>query len=202
MVFRNFFKNLQKTAATIIIVSGLPRSGTSMMMKVLEAGGVDIVTDNIRVADEDNPKGYYELEPVKALKEGDDDWITDAPGKAVKVISSLLEHLPSTYQYKIVFMRREIAEILASQKQMLIRRGETSEGDDSQMAEMFQEHLKRVRVWLANQPNMEVLYVDYNALMGNPDPEIKAVAEFLGLTKNLNAMLAVPDNKLYRQKAK
>lgn len=202
MVFRNFFKNLQKTAATIIIVSGLPRSGTSMMMKVLEAGGVDIVTDNIRVADEDNPKGYYELEPVKALKEGDDDWITDAPGKAVKVISSLLEHLPSTYQYKIVFMRREIAEILASQKQMLIRRGETSEGDDSQMAEMFQEHLKRVRVWLANQPNMEVLYVDYNALMGNPDPEIKAVAEFLGLTKNLNAMLAVPDKKLYRQKAK
>jgi hypothetical protein len=98
-------------------------------------------------------------------------------------------------------MRREIAEILASQKQMLIRRGEASDGDDRKMEEHFQEHLKRVRVWLANQPNMEVLYVDYNALMADPDPKIKAVAEFLGLTENLDAMLAVPDKKLYRQKA-
>ena len=125
----------------------------------------------------------------------------DAPGKAVKVISSLLEYLPSSYKYKIIFMRREIAEILASQKQMLIRRGESSEGDDQKMAEQFQEHLKRVRIWLANQPNMEVLYVDYNALMADSDPEIKAVAEFLGLTENLDAMLAIPDKNLYRQKA-
>jgi hypothetical protein len=118
----------------------------------------------------------------------------------VKVISSLLEFLPANYKYKIVFMRREIAEILASQKQMLIRRGESSDGDDRKMAEIFQEHLKRVRVWLANQPNMEVLYVDYNALMANPAPEIKAVANFLGLNEKLDTMLAVPDKKLYRQK--
>ena len=196
------FKRFQRQQpAVITIVSGLPRSGTSMMMKVLEAGGMEIVTDNLRVADEDNPKGYYELEQVKALKDGDDSWIKDAPGKVVKVISSLLEYLPSTYKYKIVFMRREIAEILASQKQMLIRRGEPSDGNDQEMAEMFQEHLKRVRVWLANQPNMDILYVDYNTLMADPDPEIKAVAEFLGLTENLDAMLAVPDKKLYRQKA-
>ena len=93
-----------------------------MMMKVLEAGGMEIVTDNLRTADEDNPKGYYELEDVKALKDGKSDWMEDAPGKVVKVISSLLEYLPSDYKYKIVFMHREIAEILASQKQMLIRR--------------------------------------------------------------------------------
>ena len=196
------FKRFQRQQpAVITIVSGLPRSGTSMMMKVLEAGGMEIVTDNLRVADEDNPKGYYELEQVKALKDGDNAWIEDAPGKVVKVISSLLEYLPSTYKYRIIFMRREIAEILASQKQMLIRRGEASDGDDQQMAEMFQEHLKRVRIWLANQPNMDILYVDYNTLMGDLDPEIKAVAEFLGLTENLDAMLAVPDKKLYRQKA-
>ena len=196
------FKRFQRQAPAIItIVSGLPRSGTSMMMKVLEAGGMEIVTDNLRVADEDNPKGYYELEQVKALKDGDTSWIQGAPGKVVKVISSLLEYLPSAYKYKIIFMRREIAEILASQKQMLIRRGEPSDGNDQEMAEMFQEHLKRVRVWLANQPNMEVLYVDYNTLMGAPDLEIKAVAEFLGLNENLEAMLAVPDKKLYRQKA-
>jgi hypothetical protein len=196
------FKRFQRKQPEVItIVSGLPRSGTSMMMKVLEAGGMEIVTDNLRTADLDNPKGYYELEDVKALKDGDDSWIVDAPGKAVKVISSLLEYLPSNYKYKIVFMRREIAEILASQKQMLIRRNESSDGDDQQMAEMFQEHLKRVRVWLANQSNMEILYVDYNTLMADPAPEIKVVAEFLGLTENLDAMLAVPDKKLYRQKA-
>ena len=198
-IFNPFKK--RKAPAVITIVSGLPRSGTSMMMKVLEAGGMQIFTDNLRTADEDNPKGYYELEQVKALKDGDVSWVKDAPGKVVKVISSLLEFLPSTYKYKIIFMRREIAEILASQKQMLIRRGEASSGDDQKMAEMFQEHLKRVRVWLANQPNMDVLYIDYNALMADPDPEIKAVAEFLNLTEKLNAMLAVPDKKLYRQKA-
>lgn len=196
------FKRFQRQApATITIVSGLPRSGTSMMMKILEAGGLPIFTDNLRTADEDNPKGYYELEQVKALKDGDSAWLMDASGKVVKVISSLLEYLPANYKYKVIFMRREIAEILASQKQMLIRRGESTDGDDRKMAEMFQEHLKRVRVWLANQPNMEVLYVDYNALMAEPTPEIKVVAVFLGLNEHLDAMLAVPDQKLYRQKA-
>ncbi len=200
-MFKDIFKRSNRSQPMITVVSGLPRSGTSMMMKILEAGGMEVFTDNLRAADEDNPKGYYELEQVKALKDGDDAWIKDAPGKVVKVISSLLEYLPSPYKYKIVFMRREIVEILASQKQMLVRRGENSEGDDQKMAEMFQEHLKRVRVWLANQPNMETLYVDYNALMADPAPEIKAVAEFLGLNENLDAMLAVPDKKLYRQKA-
>ena len=157
---------------------------------------MQIYTDNLRVADEDNPKGYYELEQVKALKDGDVTWVKEAPGKVVKVISSLLKYLPSAYKYKIVFMRREIAEILASQKQMLIRRGEPSEGDDQKMAEIFQEHLKRVRVWLANRPNMEVLYVDYNTLMADPIPEIKTVAEFLGLGDHLEAMLAVPESEL------
>jgi LPS sulfotransferase NodH len=197
----DIFKRFQRQPAVITIVSGLPRSGTSMMMKILEAGGMQIFTDNLRLADEDNPKGYYELEQVKALKDGDDAWLKDAPGKVVKVISSLLEFLPATYKYKVVFMRREIAEILASQKQMLIRRGESSNSDDQKMAEMFQEHLKRVRVWLANQPNMDVLYMDYNDLMADPASKIKTVAEFLGLNDQLDAMLAVPDKKLYRQKA-
>ena len=200
-MFKGIFKRPQKSQTIVTIVSGLPRSGTSMMMKVLEAGGMEVFTDNLRVPDEDNPKGYFELEQVKALKDGDHSWVKDAAGKVVKVISSLLEYLPSAYKYRIVFMRRAIPEILASQKQMLIRRGEPSDGDDQKMAEMFQEHLKRVRVWLANQPNMETLYVDYNALMADPAPEIKTVAEFLGLNEKLDAMLAVPDKKLYRQKA-
>jgi len=199
MAFRLFKR--RQPSPPIVIVSGLPRSGTSMMMKLLEAGGLQIMTDNLRLADEDNPKGYYELERVKALRDGDDAWIKDAPGKVVKVISSLLEYLPASYTYKVIFMRRDIKEILASQKQMLLRRCEPAEGDDRKMAENFQEHLKRVRVWLANQPNMEVLYVDYNALMRDPAPHVQAVADFLGLREQLPAMLAVPDASLYRQKA-
>jgi hypothetical protein len=172
-----------------------------MMMKILEAGGISILTDNLRTADEDNPRGYFELEQVKALKEGENAWLKGASGKAVKVISSLLGELPGAYQNKIIFMQRKISEILASQKQMLQRRGELTDGDDRKMAENFQEHLKRVRVWLANQPNMEVLYVSYNDLMADPAPAIKSVAEFLNLEERLETMLAVPDQSLYRQKA-
>ena len=185
----------------ITIVSGLPRSGTSMMMKILEAGGMPILTDELRVADEDNPKGYYEWERAKKLKEGDIEWVTQAQGKAVKVISALLVDLPGQYRYKIIFMRREISEILASQRQMLLRRGEPADTiDDAQMAEMFQEHLKRVRVWLANQSNMQVLYVDYNDLIENPGAHIENLTSFLNVALDLDAMRAVPDASLYRQR--
>ncbi len=195
------FRPFRKPAGLITVVSGLPRSGTSMMMKILEAAGLPILTDNLRTADEDNPKGYFEFEQVKALKEGDQDWLKHAEGKAVKVISSLLGELPASYRYRIIFMQREIDEILASQKQMLIRRGEAADGDDRGMAMNFQEHLKRVRVWLANQPNIEVFYVNYNELMADPNPSIRAVADFLGVEAQLPAMLAVPDKSLYRQRA-
>src|SRR5262245_30589474 len=106
----------------VTIVSGLPRSGTSMMMKMLEAGGLDPVTDNIRTADEDNPKGYYELEKVMELK-NDKSWVPDAKGKVIKVISALLQDLPGDHAYRVVFMQRNMHEVLASQRQMLIRRG-------------------------------------------------------------------------------
>ncbi len=188
-------------AQPITIVSGLPRSGTSMMMKILEAGGMQILTDELRAADEDNPKGYYELERVKKLKEGDVDWVDQAQGKAVKIISALLEGLPARQHYKIIFMRREMAEILASQRQMLVRRGEPADKvDDAQMAGMFQEHLKRVRVWLANQPNMDVLYVDYNELMKDPAAQVAQLTAFLNLPLDAAAMCAVPDASLYRQR--
>src|SRR5437899_574640 len=109
---------------TVTIVSGLPRSGTSMMMKMLEAGGMEPLTDHVRTADEDNPKGYYEFERVKDL-EKDQTWLEDAKGRYVKVISMLLKHLPAGYTYKVIFMRRTMEEILASQRKMLVRRGES-----------------------------------------------------------------------------
>ena len=104
----------------ITVVSGLPRSGTSMMMKMLEAGGVPLIIDNLRTSDEDNPAGYYEFEPVKKLGKGDSGWLADAQGKAVKVIAALLVHLPAAYTYQIIFMHREMSEILASQRKMLL----------------------------------------------------------------------------------
>lgn len=188
-------------AQPVTIVSGLPRSGTSMMMKILEAGGVEILTDDLRAADDDNPKGYFELERVKKLKEGDIDWVDQAQGKAVKIISALLEDLPDRHRYKIIFMCREMAEILASQRQMLIRRGEAADDvNDAQMAEIFQEHLKRVRVWLANQENIDVLYVDYNDLMRDPAVQIESLVSFLSIPLDVDAMRAVPDASLYRQR--
>ena len=111
-IFKKFGKKEDKF---VTVVSGLPRSGTSMMMKMLDAGGIPPITDNIRSADEDNPKGYYEFERVKKMPGGDTGWMKDAQGKAVKVIAALIEHLPEGYTYKVLFMRRDMDEILASQ---------------------------------------------------------------------------------------
>ena len=125
---------------TIVVVSGLPRSGTSMMMQMLEAGGMDVLTDGRRTADEDNLKGYYEYEKVKALKT-DNSWLPRAGGKAVKIISELLRHLPGTHTYRVIFMRRAMEEILASQDRMLIRRGVAPgvQADHGEIARIFPE---------------------------------------------------------------
>ena len=128
----------------ITVVSGLPRSGTSLMMSMLEAGGLPPLTDDIRQADEDNPKGYYEYEHVKKLKE-DAAWLADARGKSVKIISALLMQLPAAYTYKVVFMRRNMREILASQRHMLVRRGEAGDPiGDEEMSALFNRHLQQV----------------------------------------------------------
>src|ERR671923_2816349 len=117
---KSLFSNVKKPKKgdSIIVVSGLPRSGTSMMMKMLAAGKIELFTDNLRVADEDNPEGYFEFERVKKLKDGDFAWLPGAQGKAVKVISALLEFLPSEFNYQVIFMRRRMSEILASQRKM------------------------------------------------------------------------------------
>ncbi len=185
---------------TVTIVSGLPRSGTSMMMKMLDAGGLPVLTDNIRTADEDNPKGYYEYEPVKRISH-DTLWLEDAKGKVVKMISALLKHLPQDYNYKIVFMRRSLNEILASQRQMLIRRGEpTDKVSDDQMSTMFEGHLDKTEAWLDEQPNMDVLYVSYNEAVKDPRKTAHEVNQFLGGDLDENKMIAVIDRVLYRQR--
>ena len=184
----------------ITIVSGLPRSGTSMMMKMLAAGGLEPLTDSIRAADEDNPKGYFEFERVKQI-ESDKEWLLDARGRVVKLISALLKHLPPSYNYKVVFMRRAMPEILASQRQMLIRRGEPADAvPDDKMAAMFEKHLAQVESWLAAQPNIQTIYISYNEVMKEARSHAETINSFLGGSLNVDAMIGAADRTLYRQK--
>ena len=185
----------------ITIVSGLPRSGTSMMMKILDAGGIKVLTDNLRTADEDNPKGYYEFELVKEMKEKQE-WLVSAKGKVVKVISALLKDLSADFNYKVIFMQRNMSEVLASQKKMLLPRGEpTNSISDEKMEKVFQNHLKQIDKWMQSQENFEVLYVHYNKILKDPEPYIQEINSFMGNSLDLDKMRGVIDKRLYRNKA-
>jgi hypothetical protein len=185
----------------IVVVSGLPRSGTSMMMKMLEAAGIEPLTDQVRLADEDNPQGYYEFEPVKDL-ERDHAWMADAGGRSVKVVSRLLVHLPRDHRYRVIFMRRQMGEILASQRAMLERRrAQESQPPDETMKLVFEKHLDEVEQWLLVQENLEVLFVSYNAVLENPEREVAKVGAFLHLESGLEAIVAAVDHTLYRRRS-
>lgn len=195
------FNKKSKTAKKIVVVSGLPRSGTSLMMSMLDAAGFPPMQDHIRSADDDNPKGYYEYERVKKLPDGDTAWVKDANGKAVKVITALLKHLPKKHKYDLVIMRREISEILASQRKMLERRGEDpNKVDDKQMAELFSIHFNEVLNWVGQQKNFRSLEISYNQLLLDPEGQIEQINQFLGGNLNTGAMLAKIDPNLYRQR--
>lgn len=185
----------------ITIVSGLPRSGTSMMMKMLEAGGLPPLVDHVRTADADNPKGYYEFERVKKLKDGDVEWVRRARGKAVKVIAALLQYLPADHDYRVLFMRRAMPEVLASQRQMLIRRGENPDKfDDAELAGLFERHLQKIDAWIEQQPHMRRLDVDYNALIENPRLHLERINQFLDDVLDVEKMIGVVDVSLHRQR--
>jgi len=203
-MFRSLFSGSKTKSAEkqkVIIVSGLPRSGTSMMMKMLAQGGLSIVTDEQRQADEDNPNGYFEVELSKKLKDGNVKWIYKAQGKVIKVISYLLEFLPDDLTYDIIFMEREINEILASQKKMLQHRNETSAINDVEMETQFRAHLKAVKYWVARKPNMRVCYVDYGAMVNTPESICPAIVDFLEIPLAIPAMCAVPNQSLYRNRS-
>jgi hypothetical protein len=191
-----------KKRKPITIVSGLPRSGTSMMMRMLEAGGISIVTDNKRKADQDNPRGYYELEKVKKVKE-DSTWLEKCRGKAFKMVSMLLYDLPPNEDYKIIFVQRNMAEMLDSQKIMLRRRGkDANKVSDDQMAQTYEKHLQVLSGWIAKQANFDVIYVKYNDVINNPSENAARVARFLKNRLDIDKMAAVVEKSLYRQRRK
>ncbi|MBN2446852.1 MAG: sulfotransferase domain-containing protein [Phycisphaerae bacterium] len=184
----------------VTIVSGLPRSGTSMMMKMLDAGGIPALTDNLRRADEDNPKGYYEFEPVKQTKK-DASWLEQAPGKVVKMVHLLLMDLPEGYQYRVIFMRRRLEEVIASQDVMLERKGKGGAGlSPERMIEIFQKQIDQVDAWVRARSHFGIIHVNYNDMLGNPRPLVTQVNEFLGGDLNTDEMFKVVDPSLYRQR--
>jgi hypothetical protein len=199
-LFQEFFRR-RRYGEPVVIVSGLPRSGTSMMMKMLEAGGVPIMTDAIRTADVDNPKGYYEYERVKELeKETDKSYVRDGRGKALKVISFLLKELPDENFYRVVFMRRDLDEVIASQNKMLDRRKEQAIDDGKVMAEAYRNHLAAVRILVRKRPNFEMLDVRYDQAVKSPKDAVRAVNAFLGGKLDEAAMTAAIDAELYRNR--
>lgn len=188
-------------SAPVIVVSGLPRSGTSLMMNMLRAGGVSVVTDGERIADDDNPRGYFELEAVKQLSRGDVAWVEQAHGKAVKVISARLQHLPSSSSYKILFMRRRLPEVLASHKKMLERRGEQPDAiSDAALTPLLEKHLRQVDDWISAQPHITPLDVPHHELTEHSDRQLDAIVAFLGIELDRAKMLATVDPSLHRNR--
>lgn len=191
----------RKYGEEVIVVSGLPRSGTSMMMKMLDATGLPIMTDHERTADEDNPKGYFEYERVKKLgDETDKSWVRDARGKVLKVISHLLDALPEDNFYRVVLMRRDFDEIIASQNKMLVRRAEENPVEDAAAKEAYIRHLVDVRFMVRKRANFEMIEVHFTQALQAPQTFVAEVNTFLGGRLDTNAMMSVIDPDLYRNR--
>ncbi|MCY2933881.1 MAG: sulfotransferase [Planctomycetota bacterium] len=184
----------------LVIVSGLPRSGTSMMMKMLESGGVPVLADDQRKADIDNVNGYYEFQAALKIKQ-DNSWLADSDHKAVKMVYQLLYELPETHQYRVLMMRRSMDEVLASQKKMLARLGKPTDTiPDSKMAEIFNTGLAKFYAWIAQRPNFRIVDIDYNIMVADPIPQIQVINRLLGGGLDEQAMAEVVQPDLYRNR--
>jgi hypothetical protein len=185
----------------VTVVSGLPRSGTSLAMQMIHAGGIPALTDGQRTSDDSNPRGYFELERVKQLKQ-DKSWLDDAAGKVVKVIHLLLAELPDDRPYRVVFMQRDLREVVQSQATMLARSGRTGgQLPPERLIAVYEQQLKTVEQWLAARPNFSVLRVPYAQLVSDPSGVVPTVNAFLGGTLDEARMRAAVDPGLHRNKA-
>ena len=188
--------------APVILVSGLPRSGTSMLMQMLENGGLPIVSDHFRTPDEDNPKGYHEFERVKELdKNAEKHWLKDHRGQVIKIISFLLQDLPMNLNYQVIFMRRNLDEVLRSQNKMLERNGaKGTDATDEKMRQNYDLHLRKVYYRLNKAPNFQALYLDYPDVVADPRREAGRICEFLKADLDVKKMSTAVDSGLYRNR--
>ena len=185
----------------ITVVSGLPRSGTSLMMQRRRAGGLTCLTDELREADISNPKGYFEFEKVKGLR-ADNSWLPEAKGKVIKIISHLLSCLPPELNYKTIFMERDLGEVLASQRKMLANQGRGEENlSDERLGQIFAQQLRQVRKMLADR-QISTLFLGYKDVLEDPVEISTQLRAFLGNNLDQQAMRDVVDHNLYRQRLK
>lgn len=173
-----------------------------MAMKMLAAGGMPVLTDGVRTADESNPKGYYELEAVKELhKQSDTSWLEDARGKAVKVVSFLLTWLPETYDYNVIFMQRDLREVIASETTMLLQRGQPVDTASVEHTRLvYQQHLEKVEKFLANRRCFTAMTLNYRDALERPEEAAKRIRDFLGVPLDVEQMAHVADPSLYRNR--
>lgn len=183
----------------ITVVSGLPRSGTSLVMQMLQAGGHPILYDEHRPADADNPRGYLEYARVRSL-ERDATWLVEAEGKAVKVVSPLLVRLPAGFNYRVIFVRRDLREVVQSQEQMLQRRNQPPGPDATTMISHFERHLKSIDDWLVTRTDLQVLTCQHSSLLSNSLTEAHRIADFLKRELDVHRMSNVVDPSLHRTK--
>jgi hypothetical protein len=184
----------------ITVVSGLPRSGTSLMMQMLAVGGLQVLTDGERQADADNPRGYYEWERIKLLPQ-QPNCIQEAEGKVVKVISQLLFALPSVHDYRIIFMQRPLAEVVASQSEMIRRRGTAGAAlPPPALIAGLQAHLNLVNAWLRDKINISVYRLEHHEVLQDPLQVSESIQKFLECPLDVPAMSRQIDESLYRQR--
>ncbi len=187
----------------VTVVSGAPRSGTSMMMRMLAEGGVPPLTDGVRAADRDNPHGYFEFEPVKKTKD-DASWLRQARGRAVKMVYGLLADLPTdgSFMYRVVLMRRDLGEMVKSQRLMLERLGrDQGKLTDERKAEIFAAQIDEAERRLRPLACFSCLSLNYNELVADPRPAVERLDEFLGGGLDKRAMCAVVDPSLWRNRS-
>ncbi|HJT45111.1 MAG TPA: tetratricopeptide repeat protein, partial [Chthoniobacterales bacterium] len=186
---------------TFTIVSGLPRSGTSLMMQMLQAGGLEVMTDHERAADHDNPEGYFEWEAIKRVQESPE-ILTQVGNRAVKVVSALIPALPPMHRYRVIFMTRPITEVVASQKKMIDRRRTRGANmTPDKLAEVLIQHRDTILRGLESLPNFEVLEINYPQLVAEPTTSIERVNEFFGGKLNTAAMAGCVNPSLHRNRS-
>lgn len=183
----------------IVVVSGLPRSGTSLLMQMLKAGGLPVLSDGLRVADEDNPRGYFEWEPAKRLTR-EPELIRMAEGKAVKIVSSLLWALPPGYEYRVLYMERPLAEVAASQVAMIRRHGGAAPLEGEALVRALAAHQQQVLALVRQIPGVALCTVRYHDVLADPFQQARRIANFLGMPLDCEAMARQADRRLYRQR--
>lgn len=181
----------------ITIVSGLPRSGTSLMMQMLTKGGIEPLTDKVRQADKSNPKGYFEYSPVMSIHK-DNSWLDKGKNKSVKIVAPLLKHLDTKFRYKIIFMQRNLNEIIKSQH---IMAGKASDILPIKLYNSYVKLLEDIDDWKENEPGVEIIYIDYKEVLDNPEENASLVEKFVGKSLDKDAMASCIDKKLYRNRS-